>query len=233
MRSRRGDVGSSRQHRDADGESAESGDRHTESGRRGGRRATAGVVKRRRPKAECRRSGVGFRCRRLPNLTATTTPSLVKESNPYPAGASPWRGRMLVVTDRDTASAAESSAHLLKTCRGARTIGGPTAEMLCHGDAAPYLLWHSGMMFRPPAPRRRWRRSRWDSGRRRRRAGHPDETSGRRLRTPCGDGPAVGGGSDRTRLVNCCRVRGSGCSPPPRPLRVRGTGRRRHRVVRR
>ncbi|MFD0555553.1 peptidase S41-like protein [Stackebrandtia endophytica] len=89
--------------------------------------------------------------RRLPTLTATTTPSLVEESDPYPAGASPWRGRMLVVTDRDTASAAESSAYLLKTCLGARIIGGRSAGMLCYGDVAPYLLPHSGMMFRLPA----------------------------------------------------------------------------------
>jgi len=89
--------------------------------------------------------------RRRPALTPRTRLTLVDETDTYEAGASPWRGRMLVVTDRDTSSAAESATHMLRTAVGARIIGGRSAGMLCYGDVAPYLLPHSGLLFRLPA----------------------------------------------------------------------------------
>lgn len=62
------------------------------------------------------------------------------------ASASPWRGQMLVLIDRGTASAAESTAWMLQQAFGAKLIGGRTGGFLTFGDLAPYLLPRSGLV---------------------------------------------------------------------------------------
>ena len=72
----------------------------------------------------------------------------------FPRGSSPWRGRMLVLTDRATASAGESVAWLLRGALGARIAGGRSAGCCTYGDIMPYLLPRSGLQV--------WLASRWD-----------------------------------------------------------------------
>ncbi|GAB3432270.1 S41 family peptidase [Flindersiella endophytica] len=60
-------------------------------------------------------------------------------------GVSPWRGQMLVLTDRLTASAGESTAWMLREAFGAKLVGGPSGGFLTFGDITPYLLPRSGL----------------------------------------------------------------------------------------
>jgi hypothetical protein len=60
-------------------------------------------------------------------------------------GVQPWRGRMLVLTDRRTASAGEGVAWLLHLAFGARIAGSRSAGAVTFGDIVPYLLPRSGL----------------------------------------------------------------------------------------
>jgi hypothetical protein len=71
--------------------------------------------------------------------------------NHMPAGGSPWRGHMLVITDRHTGSAGESSAWMLREGLGARVAGRPTAGTVRFANTAPYLLPRSGLALILPA----------------------------------------------------------------------------------
>lgn len=52
---------------------------------------------------------------------------------------------MLVLTDRGTASAAESTAWMFRQAFDTKIIGGRTGGLLTYGDLAPYLLPRSGL----------------------------------------------------------------------------------------
>ena len=62
-------------------------------------------------------------------------------------GVSPWRGRMLVLTDRLTASAGESAAWMMREAFGAKLVGGPSGGFLTFGDITPYMLPRSGLVL--------------------------------------------------------------------------------------
>lgn len=64
------------------------------------------------------------------------------------AGDTPWYGRMLVLTDRQTGSSGESAAWALQRVFGARLAGGRTAGCLRFGNITPYLLPRSGLLVR-------------------------------------------------------------------------------------
>jgi hypothetical protein len=70
------------------------------------------------------------------------------------AGPEPWHGRMLVLIDRETASAGEGVAWLLRLAFGARLAGGRSLGAVSFGDIAPYLLPRSGLQV--------WLATRWD-----------------------------------------------------------------------
>ncbi|HVX42485.1 MAG TPA: S41 family peptidase [Mycobacteriales bacterium] len=69
----------------------------------------------------------------------------VEENAVVPPGADTWNGKMLVVTDRLSASAAEGAAWTLRTAFGARIIGRPSAGMVAYGNITQYLLPRSGL----------------------------------------------------------------------------------------
>ncbi|MEQ4208462.1 S41 family peptidase [Actinopolymorpha sp. B9G3] len=72
-------------------------------------------------------------------------------------GVSPWAGQMLVLTDRLTASAGESTAWMLREAFNAKLIGGPTGGFLTFGDITPYLLPRSGLVLGLATHRFGWR----------------------------------------------------------------------------
>ena len=63
----------------------------------------------------------------------------------FARGNTPWHGRMLVLTDRRTASAGEGVAWLLRQAFDTRIVGGRSAGMVTFGDIVPYLLPRSGL----------------------------------------------------------------------------------------
>jgi hypothetical protein len=83
----------------------------------------------------------------VPDSVLTVEP----DSLDMPAGASPWSGRLLVITDRHTASAGESSAWMLREGLGARLAGRPTKGTIRFANTAPYLLPRSGLVLILPA----------------------------------------------------------------------------------
>jgi hypothetical protein len=73
--------------------------------------------------------------------------SIEEEDGSIAVGETPWRGRMLVVTDRGTSFAGESAAWMLRRVFGARLIGRRSRGCLAFGDAVPYLLPQSGLVI--------------------------------------------------------------------------------------
>lgn len=66
-------------------------------------------------------------------------------------GLAPWQGRMIVLTDRGSASSAESAAWLLREGFDALVVGRNTAGCMAFGNLAPYLLPRSGLKIGLPA----------------------------------------------------------------------------------
>lgn len=75
---------------------------------------------------------------------------VVEEPFSIPAAPTPWLGKMLVLIDRGSASAAESGAWMLRVGLGAYLIGGRSAGTVSFGNLAPYLLPRSGLMIDLP-----------------------------------------------------------------------------------
>ncbi len=67
-----------------------------------------------------------------------------------PAGANPFRGRMLVLVDGGTGSSGESSALMLRDGLGARIVGVPSMGLLESANIAPYVLPRSGLTLTFP-----------------------------------------------------------------------------------
>lgn len=76
---------------------------------------------------------------------------LEKDDQPvFDAGPKPWHGRMIVLTDRRTASAGEGTAWVLRAGFGARLVGGRSMGCMTFGNLVPYLLPRSGLVLRLP-----------------------------------------------------------------------------------
>ncbi|MGI8868578.1 MAG: S41 family peptidase [Mycobacteriales bacterium] len=88
--------------------------------------------------------GTPFSLRPDPNARL----SMIRDRASLEAGPEPWRGRMLVVTDRRVASAGESCTVFLRDALGARIIGTPSAGRMLFGNIAPYVLPRSGLVLR-------------------------------------------------------------------------------------
>lgn len=82
----------------------------------------------------------------MPSPHPAGTLRVESETETFRAGPEPWHGRMLVLTDRRTASAGESVAWILREVFGAKVAGGRSAGCLTFGDLAPYLLPRSGLV---------------------------------------------------------------------------------------
>ncbi|MFC8734053.1 S41 family peptidase [Luteimicrobium sp. NPDC057192] len=67
-----------------------------------------------------------------------------------PAGANPFRGRMLVLVDGGTGSSGESSTLMLRDRLGARVVGVPSMGLLESANVAPYVLPRSGLTLTFP-----------------------------------------------------------------------------------
>ncbi|WP_377497333.1 S41 family peptidase [Microlunatus sp. GCM10028923] len=88
----------------------------------------------------------------------STSSSLRTVDEPYmiARSASPWSGRMLVLTDKGSAPAAESAAWMLRTGLDAKIIGGRSAGAVGFGNLAPYLLPRSGLKLDLPTASSGW-----------------------------------------------------------------------------
>lgn len=82
-----------------------------------------------------------------PDPRPSSNLSVQTDEDAVPAGPNPWPGRMIVLLDRLSASAAESTAWILQTAFGARLAGGRSGGFLAYGDLAPYFLPRSGLMI--------------------------------------------------------------------------------------
>lgn len=80
-----------------------------------------------------------------PHPIPTSRVAIEIDTGSLPAGTSPWRGRMLVLTDQWTASAGESTAWMCRRAFGATLVGSATYGSLTFGDLAPYVMPRSGM----------------------------------------------------------------------------------------
>ncbi|HEY2326574.1 MAG TPA: S41 family peptidase [Gaiellaceae bacterium] len=81
------------------------------------------------------------------------TLEVVADEEGLEVGHKPWRGRMVVLVDRRTASSGESSAWLLRAGLGARVVGEPTLGMIEYGNVVPYVLPRSGLVIHLPTKR--------------------------------------------------------------------------------
>lgn len=79
--------------------------------------------------------------------------SMIIREEPFrlPSGSDPWPGRMMVITDRGSASAAEGTAWLLRSGLDARLVGGNSAGAMAFGNMTPYLLPRSGLKIDLPS----------------------------------------------------------------------------------
>jgi hypothetical protein len=75
------------------------------------------------------------------------TLTVAAEQHRVETGNSPWHGRMLVLTERNTGSSGESSAWALHQVFGARLAGGRSRGCFTFGNLAPYLLPRSGLLI--------------------------------------------------------------------------------------
>lgn len=80
-----------------------------------------------------------------------------RESPVIPAATEPWLGRMIALTDRGTASAAESTAWMLRSGFDARIVGGRSGGFMALGNITPYLLPRSGLLISLPTAWFGWR----------------------------------------------------------------------------
>lgn len=83
-------------------------------------------------------------------LNPSSRLEVVDDPFSIPAASTPWRGKMLVITDRGSESSAEGGAWMLRVGLGAYVIGGRSAGTVSFGNMAPYLLPRSGLMVNLP-----------------------------------------------------------------------------------
>jgi hypothetical protein len=90
------------------------------------------------------------------DLDATSQLHVAEDPLTLGQAPSPWQGRMLVVTDKGSASAAESATWMLRTGFDAKVIGGRSSDATGFGNLAPYLLPRSGLKIDLPTASSGW-----------------------------------------------------------------------------
>lgn len=81
---------------------------------------------------------------------------VVEEPEIIPTSPTPWAGRMLVLTDKGSASAAESAAWMLRTGLDAKIVGARSAGAVGFGNITYYLLPRSGLSLDLPTASSGW-----------------------------------------------------------------------------
>ncbi len=90
------------------------------------------------------------------HLGSSSRLHVVEDPEIIPAAPTPWPGRMLVLTDKASASAAESAAWMLRTGLNAKIVGGRSAGAVGFGNLTPYLLPRSGLSLDLPTASSGW-----------------------------------------------------------------------------
>lgn len=90
------------------------------------------------------------------HLSRSSQLHVVEELEIIPASPTPWAGRMLVLTDKGSASAAESAAWMLRTGLDAKIVGGRSAGAVGFGNITFYLFARSGLSLDLPTASSGW-----------------------------------------------------------------------------